>query len=83
MDKITIDFENLTVHIQNDSQDGIHTVFDLAERKSSILEALGYAQVDLGNAISAMNNYFNGAIDKETLIEIFEHEADECKQTNK
>lgn len=72
MDKITFDFENNTIEIHTENQDGVLVAPDLKDRKPAILKAGGLVTADLSNIQEILTNYINGYLSAEdfnTLVE--------------
>lgn len=65
MDRITFDFENNTVEIENDVQSGTLTDMEISTKKAAILEAAGLHTVDLTETVDMVNGLMNGEVSTE------------------
>ena len=65
MDRITFDFENNTVEIENSVQSGMLTDMEISSKKSAILEAAGLHTVDLTETVDMVNGLMNGEVSTE------------------
>ena len=65
MKKITLDFENETVELHFDGQNGVEHFPGLKELEQPILSLLGYQKVDMRPVADAVNAYVNGQISEQ------------------
>lgn len=71
-DKLTLDFENNMITWDTDFQQGTEYCDGLKERKSTILKAMGYETVDFSPVVKSMNDFANGKITQEELLQLFD-----------
>ena len=69
MDKVTLDFEGGIITWDSDIQKGTEHCPDLAERKASILAAMGYEQWDAGAVRDAVEDFVNGRASWEEMLD--------------
>ena len=71
-DKVIIDFEKEMVTWETSAQQGTETCPGIAARKSQIIAAMGYESVNITPAVTAIEDFFNGKIDKRELYRRFD-----------
>ena len=62
MRKLTLDFENETVELHFEGQDGVERFPGLKNLETPILSLLGYQSVDMRPVADPVNAYVNGKI---------------------
>lgn len=65
MRKLTLDFENETVELHFDGQNGIERFPGLKKLEQPILTLLGYREVDMRPVADAVDAYVNGQISEQ------------------
>lgn len=65
MRKLTLDFENETVELHFDGQNGTERFPGLKKLEPQILSVLGYQEVDVRPVADAVNAYVNGEISEQ------------------
>ena len=65
MRKLTLDFENETVELHCDGQNGIERFPGLKKLEQPILTLLGYREVDMRPVADAVDAYVNGQISEQ------------------
>lgn len=67
-DRIILDFENEVITWNTDGQKGTEIYIGLKEKKEAILKAMGYEVVDFSSIVHNINEYINGGISQEELL---------------
>lgn len=65
MRKLTLDFENETVELHFDGQNGVERFPGLKKLEQPILTLLGYREVDMRPVADAVDAYVNGQISEQ------------------
>ena len=72
MDKLTLDFENNTITIETEHQQGTEYYDNLIEKKGEIHKLLGFETVNISPVVKALEDLFNGNITEEEFNEFAE-----------
>lgn len=76
MDRISFDFENNTITIENDHQNGTEIDTELKNKRAAILEAAGLETIDLTETANIVNNFVNGVINEQEFITLMDEESE-------
>ena len=66
-DKLILDFENNTISIETDNQQGTEYHDNLIEKKEEIYKLLGFETVNMTPAIRVIEELINGKISEEEM----------------
>ncbi|MCR5229981.1 MAG: hypothetical protein K6D03_07625 [Solobacterium sp.] len=69
MDKITFDFENNTIEINDRTMNAVHSIPGLSMQKARILAAAGVIQLDLSSFTEVVQDLYTGKITEEEFAE--------------
>lgn len=68
MRKLTLDFENETVELHFDGQNGVERFPGLKKMEQPVLTLLGYREVDARPVADAVNAYVSGQISEQEFL---------------
>ncbi len=69
MDKITFDFENNTIEINDKTMNAVHSIPGLSMQKARILAAAGVIQLDLSSFSEIVQDLYSGNITEEEFMD--------------
>lgn len=72
MRKLTLDFENETVELHFDGQNGVERFPGLKKMEQPVLTLLGYREVDVRPVADAVNAYVSGQISEQEFLLLLE-----------